>query len=251
MKFSRKTAQHLGHYVYALIDPRDGEIFYVGKGNANNRAFDHLKSKEKNTDKERRIASIRKLGEEPRIEVLRYGIESEQACLDVEAAVIDSMGLENLTNSVRGHGIERGRKTVEQVELLHASEPVAVESIEESLMLFFINKTYSPTLSEQELYDSVRQFWSGVSKSTRADFNNHSHNYNTALAIVDSVVVRTYSIAGWFPAGSTYSSRTLSKPGNRWEFVGQLINNHVLVGKRLTKGGIDISANQQGYGYIN
>ena len=42
VKFSTNTTKHLGHYVYALVDPRDDSIFYVGKASGNNRAFDHL-----------------------------------------------------------------------------------------------------------------------------------------------------------------------------------------------------------------
>ena len=30
--FSDKVKQKLGYYVYALADPRDNKIFYIGKG---------------------------------------------------------------------------------------------------------------------------------------------------------------------------------------------------------------------------
>lgn len=38
--FSDKVKQKLGYYVYALADPRDNKIFYIGKG-INNRIFQH------------------------------------------------------------------------------------------------------------------------------------------------------------------------------------------------------------------
>ena len=38
--FSEKVKQKLGYYVYALVDPRDNKIFYIGKG-INNRIFQH------------------------------------------------------------------------------------------------------------------------------------------------------------------------------------------------------------------
>ena len=42
-KFRQNAIEKLGHYVYALIDPSNNNIFYVGKASSNNRAFDHLK----------------------------------------------------------------------------------------------------------------------------------------------------------------------------------------------------------------
>jgi hypothetical protein len=39
--FPREVAQKLKTYVYRLIDPRNGETFYVGKGQGN-RVFAHI-----------------------------------------------------------------------------------------------------------------------------------------------------------------------------------------------------------------
>ena len=41
-RFSQETIDKLGHYVYRLIDPRNGNTFYVGVGKGN-RVFDHVK----------------------------------------------------------------------------------------------------------------------------------------------------------------------------------------------------------------
>ena len=38
--FQSEVAQKLGWYVYRLVDPRNGETFYVGKGK-DDRIFDH------------------------------------------------------------------------------------------------------------------------------------------------------------------------------------------------------------------
>jgi hypothetical protein len=115
MEFSHPTLQHLGLYVYALVDPGDGSIFYIGKASGSNRPFSHLSTGSGETEKQRRIEIIRAAGEEPRVEILRYGLETEQAALDVEAAIIDSLGMENLTNPVRGHDTQRGRQTAEEI----------------------------------------------------------------------------------------------------------------------------------------
>ena len=42
LQFSDAVSQKLGNYVYRLIDPRNGEAFYVGKGKGN-RVFAHVR----------------------------------------------------------------------------------------------------------------------------------------------------------------------------------------------------------------
>jgi hypothetical protein len=251
IRFSSQTTKHLRHYVYALADPRDNKIFYVGKASANNRAYDHLNSEFEETSKHSHIKAIREAGAEPVVEILRYGLETKEACFEVEAAIIDTLGLENLTNRVRGHGVERGRQTAAEVERLYGSKPVDIAGISEPLMLFFVNRTYSPTMSEIEIYDCVRQFWSGVGASRRTRDQFGRLPYSIALGIADGVVVRAYSIAEWFPAGTTLSTRGLGRGESRWEFVGQLLHDHPLVGRRLVNGNSEVIATQQGYRYIN
>ncbi|MBB1368101.1 GIY-YIG nuclease family protein [Pseudoalteromonas sp. SR44-5] len=245
MKFSKLAKESLGCYVYCLIDPSNNEIFYIGKASKNNRAFDHLKEIGKETDKSGRISDIRAAGEEPRVEILRYGLD-ESTAFEVEAAIIDTIGLENLTNAVRGHGIEKGRSSVDDIERLHSSKPLLVDSIKEKCILFYINQTYSPTLSEPEIYDMTRQFWYGVSEETRKN-----NKYNLALAVVDGVVVQVYTIEAWFEAGSTLSTRVYKGKPNKWEFIGQAHKEHYLRGRMLINSdGKPIPAMQQGYSYL-
>lgn len=246
MKLSRLTREHLGFYVYGLVDPDGREIFYIGKASSNNRAFDHLNAAPSETQKSTRIAEIRARGEEPLVEILRYGLSNEKEAFEVEAALIDAFGLEKLTNLVRGHGIDRGRLTIAEVERLYGSKNVTVTEVPEPVMLFFINKTYYPTIPPHELYDCVRQFWYGVSQKTR-----QGEKYKIALGVVDGVVISAYTIAGWYPAGTTLSTRDFSGAPNKWEFVGQEIAGHALVGKRLVEeGGDPILATQNGYRYL-
>jgi uncharacterized protein len=250
-QFSSRTTKTLKHYVYALVDPRDDKIFYVGKASANNRAFDHLNSAHDETAKHRRIAEILALDREPRVEILRSGLETKEACFDVEAAIIDTIGLENLTNKVRGHGVARGRQTAKEAERLCGSPPREISTIRERLVLFFINQTFSPTMSELEIYDCVRQFWSGISSARQELDESGNLAYRTALGIADGVVVRAYSVAAWFKAGTTLSTRGPASCDDRWEFVGQLLPDHELVGRRLIIDGKDLPAAQKGFRYIN
>lgn len=252
MKFSQQIADQLKHYVYALVDPETSEIFYVGKG-IGNRAFSHLRAAFGESRKHERIQAIRASGQEPVVEVLRYGMENAQQSFEVEAAVIDALGYENLTNEVRGHGIERGRLTASEVQRLLGSKDVDLATLREPLMLIYINRTYSPTLSEQEIYDCTRQFWYQVAEAKRMPNSDGKLLYPVALAVVDSVVVRVYSVTAWFEAGTTFSSRPSNKDEHkdRWEFVGNLLEGHRLVGRKLQKNGSDLPANERGYSYVN
>ena len=48
-KFSEEVEKELKYYVYRLIDPRNGQTFYVGKGK-NNRVFAHVNQALKDYD---------------------------------------------------------------------------------------------------------------------------------------------------------------------------------------------------------
>ena len=43
--FSGEVRRQLKNYVYRLIDPRNGETFYVGKGQGN-RVFSHIRAED-------------------------------------------------------------------------------------------------------------------------------------------------------------------------------------------------------------
>ena len=62
--FPAEVRDQIKHYVYRLVDPRNGETFYVGKG-TNDRVFHHAAGKFSaidegaTTDKHERINEIR------------------------------------------------------------------------------------------------------------------------------------------------------------------------------------------------
>ncbi|WCL50779.1 LEM-3-like GIY-YIG domain-containing protein [Leptospira sp. GIMC2001] len=251
-KFNKKIQEALGYYVYGLIDPFTKRIFYIGKGGKNSRPHEHLKPSKIETDKTLKISEIRKRKKEPIIDIIRYGLESNEIAHQIEAAIIDTIGLENLTNKVRGHGIENGRLSIPEIERLYGSDAIFKKDITEKMMMFFISRTYSTTLNEIEIYDATRQFWFGVAESTRTNNKQGELDYKIALSIFDSVIVRVYSIESWFQAGKTLTTRENKDRKNRFEFIGNKIENHYLLGKKiLNDDGKEIKAYQAGYGYIN
>src|ERR1022692_3229494 len=93
--FTKEVSDQLKYYVYRLIDPRNGETFYVGKGNGN-RVFAHVRDKlGKDSDSDglsnrlRRIREIHRVGLQVIHIIHRHGM-NEQTALEVEAALIDA-----------------------------------------------------------------------------------------------------------------------------------------------------------------
>ena len=215
--FAPAVARKLGHYVYLYIDPRNEEVFYVGKG-IGNRAFTHLKARRESA-KVARIASIRREGHQPRIEILVHGLADEQTALKVEAAVIDLLGKENLTNLVSGYQSKAfGRMRLEQINAEY--DPVPVD-ITHPAILIRISKKFRHTMTPQELYDATRRCWIIGKKRERVNY---------AMAVFKGVVREVYEIAGWFPCGATFHPEGKRQPerlASRWEFVGRLADPDV------------------------
>lgn len=132
-KFSINSdvAHRLKNYVYALVDPRDGIPFYIGKGTSNRvehhgleaKAWLHSERPEGLNEKLSRISDIEKSGSEVDIWILRYGMTQAEYSA-VESTLIDFVstfpiaassartrplhGGTPLTNKVRGRNANEG-----------------------------------------------------------------------------------------------------------------------------------------------
>jgi len=113
-------------YVYALVDPRDDSIFYVGKGTGR-RLLSHGREAQRvrvgggSTARAARIRAIRAAGFETRVDVIRHGLD-ERSALRVEAALIDV--LPGLTNAVAGHDTTAGRQPLDVLVRRYGAKPI-------------------------------------------------------------------------------------------------------------------------------
>ena len=205
----REVASHLGYYVYLYIDPRNGKPFYVGKGKGY-RALAHL-SEEGETRKIHTLKELKKRNLSPIIEILAHALTDEETALRIEAAVIDLLGLDGLTNAVRGwRSIQLGRIPLSELVIYYAATPCVIT---DPALLIRINNLYRHGMSETELYEATRGVWKlGIRRE----------NAKYAFAIFEGVVREVYAIKSWHRAGSTtYATRPKSDVAlaSRWEFI--------------------------------
>ena len=228
-EFAQETQDKLKYYVYALKDPRTNAIFYVGKGKGN-RAFHH-QGDDSAREKARVIADIVAAGMQPAVEILTHGLD-EQSAFDIEAYTIAVLGRARLTNRIDGRGRWPTRMTAEQIDRLY-SLPLSDHEITQPAIAINVNQSYTPDISDEELYHCVRGHWR-VAKQ-RAD------KARLALAVYRGLIVGVFEIdpSGWRPARlDGYMGRPfdVSDISDRLEFIGRPIRSSFL-GKRIKPHG--------------
>ncbi len=237
-----EVAERLGpFYVYVLVDPRDDTVFYVGKGSkqrllAHGREADLTIDEKRGSGKVRRIRTIREAGSEPRVDVVRHGLDESQALL-VEAALIDS--LDGLLNAAAGHGSENGRQPLSEYVARYGAPPVADDA--PPVVLIRVGRWrempeemepgswrrgngYWPGIPFDELIDSARGWW----KISPASIERRGIRH--AVAVFDGVTRAVLEIGDWTRRddGRRAFAATPVEDGPMFDaWVGQL-------GKRVT-----------------
>ena len=213
--FSSSVIKKIGYYIYLHIHPETNEIFYVGMGKGN-RAFQHLKD-ESETEKTAIIKKLKSQGKKPEIDILIHGLDLLTA-RKVEAAVIDLLGKDNLSNLIRGWGAgSYGRMPYKELISMLAKERA---NIVEPSILIRINKLYRFGMTPMELYDVTRGRWKVGKKRYKAQY---------AFSVYDGVIKEVYEIKHWLAAGSTMSTRMDTPSPERWEFVGSIAESLIRV----------------------
>lgn len=189
---SGSLADALGHYVYLLIDPRDGQVFYVGKG-IGGRCFDH-DSREDGERKAARMAEIEAAGLETSIDIIRHGMATKEEAFLVESAVIDVYGIANLTNRVKGHGsTDFGRASLANLAARYAPEEA---EILHRVVFVKLADTFRKGMSADALYEAARGVWNLSVE--------YAQDYGYVLALWEGLVVEVYHVVRWQPANPAH-----------------------------------------------
>jgi uncharacterized protein len=202
LAFTKEIADKLGFYVYRLIDPRNGETFYVGKGKGNRifaHAADELKAgADVESEKLQRIRRIRNAGFKVAHVIHRHGL-NEPTALGVEAALIDAYP--GTTNGIDAD--ERGVMHVDEI-IRRYQAPVA--RFKHDLVLISINRA----ALERPIYEAVRYSWKiDPERAAKADY---------VLAVYHGLIIGAFKADKWLPATAENGMPTRE---GRWGFVGR------------------------------
>lgn len=204
-EFPSEIAKKLGYYVYRLIDPRNGETFYVGKGKGN-RVFSHAagESEDNNlSEKMSRIREIKISGFEVAHVIHRHGMD-EATSFEVEASLIDAYP--GLTNIMDGHGNS-------DYGVMHANEIIKRYTAETAnfthkALLISVNRS----ALETSLYEATRYAWRlNVQKAKQAE---------VILPTVQGLIVGAFVAEQWLPA-TTENFPGKDRVEGRCGFIGR------------------------------
>jgi hypothetical protein len=205
--FPPDVARRLKTYVYRLIDPRNGETFYVGKGKGN-RVFSHIRAVgnlegDDLDNKVKRIREIRLAGFEVAHVIHRHGLDDKTA-FEVEAALIDAYP--GLTNIVGGAGgSDFGAMHAREIIRRYSAEPAVFRH---KALLISVNRT----ATETSLYEATRYAWK-ISKSK-------AKQAEVILATVHGLIVGAFVADDWLDATAANFLGRDDVPG-RLGFVGR------------------------------
>ncbi len=220
--FHPEVGDRLKTYVYRLIDPRNGETFYVGKGKGN-RVFAHIRAEQSLdgddlTDKLQRIRDIRLAGFEVAHVIHRHGMDSETA-FEVEAALIDAYpGLTNDAGGTRSndYGVMHAKEIIQR----YCAKPAVFKH---KALLISVNRS----AAETSLYEATRYAWKiSRFKAKQAE---------VVLATLQGLIVGAFIADDWLEATAVNFPGHKDAPG-RLGFIGHEADEEIkglYIGKRV------------------
>ena len=234
-KFSEKSLRSLGdYYVYALIDPRNKQIFYIGKG-TKNRIFEHEKESLGSPDSKKlkleTIADIKNAGLKVEKIIINSRLTEEEA-FAAEASLINAFNYVSdtrLTNIVAGHHSAEAL-SVEEYERINGAVELEEKDIKHRILVIKINRLYHSNINYNELYDAVRGVWKVSKERVRT--------IEYVFGVYNSLIVAVYKPSEWFVCKEAKDrlprqDKVLTpKTENRLFFVDERYENELSLDKK-------------------
>lgn len=224
--FSEKALQSLnGYYVYALVDPRDDKVFYIGKG-INNRVFSHEIESGKFPGSEKKklqtINAIESCGLQVKRILIHWGLTEDEA-FAAETSLINFLNFTDslqLTNTVAGHHVHESL-SVEDFEILYGAVPLTEADIKHNILVIKINRRYRRNMTAFELYEAVRGIWKASMNSIK------KRNIEYVFGVYNQLIVAVYKPDEWHyvhemvnvPRPEELDEETLAKTKDRIYFI--------------------------------
>lgn len=196
--FAPGVAEELDYYVYRLIDPRNGETFYVGKGRGD-RVFQHVRAAlQADSDEDAlslKLKTIRDIIDEG-LEVIhvihRHGLD-EATAFEVEAALIDVYP--GLTNLQGGHGsFDRGPMNASQINKAYTVQELTQNEMSQAHCVIIRIRSNTVEANGGDIYKTVRYAWRIGAPTLKKLHDEPGH---LILAVISGIVKGVYQNAKW------------------------------------------------------
>ncbi|WNJ19088.1 LEM-3-like GIY-YIG domain-containing protein [Pontibacter sp. G13] len=221
-RFDHLQQKILGNYVYALRDPRDHKVFYIGQATQVNRVFDHFIEAEnalnepaiQASPKVRMILDIWSAGKDVDWFILACGLDKDTN----ELNAVESAAINLLTQSQNGPSLNCNAGLYstfmdQEMVIAQGAPPIDPTRPLGTVFIFPIQRQLANGLDP---YGATRSAWSVAQKYRKVDGA-------MAVGLVDFISKGVFDIDHWQPHGA------------RYEFVGKEADMPDLLHKNWSK----------------
>lgn len=233
--------EKLGKYIYALRDPRDRKIFYIGQG-INDRLFDHFKEAEicvsslrpfsDLSSKVIRILDIWKNNEDVQWLILSHNLPLDSDIADyVESAIVDSLSESQNGETLNDVSPPKSSRLLPDDLGAMAAEFVNPQESYKSVFIFPIQNALTNGTTP---YNATRTAWTVTN-------NYRISNPSFAVGLKNSISKGSFEISSWTAITGTNKQEFISlghpKPADYQPLLNKNWNNILAMAKGFWQRG--------------